>query len=85
MELGLGCRKAKKVSLFLWLILNQGVLTNKWRVVMGTSVECQLCHFSYDESIKHCLWVFPTIECVWMAVNRASSWAGGGCSLFHLG
>lgn len=36
--------KARKVSLFLWLMLTQGISTNKWRSVMGTSTECQVCH-----------------------------------------
>lgn len=47
--------KSRKVSFFLWLLLNHNILANSWRANMGLPSECLLYNWGYKETPKHCL------------------------------
>ena len=62
--------KPKKISSFLWLLLNKGVPIGCWRKKINLPTNCQLCNNEEEENEEYAFFTCPSFKYAWDAFNR---------------
>ena len=66
-----GLRRARRITLFFWLLAHAGLAVGTWGALMGHDPLRVRC-----ESQTHCLWSYPTAIAIWRVVALLLSRAG---------
>ena len=62
--------RPKKISSFLWLLLNKGVPIGCWRKKVNLPTNYRLCNNEEEEDEEHAFFTCPSFKYAWAAFNR---------------